>query len=227
MVVWMEGRKRDAAGGVPAAGDDQSPFLPPLHPQVKAAMDAATAAFGPIDIMMANAGICPTGEWGEGKERGEDEKTREPRTCFHPPPHHPPGMLLDSPPSHWTSVMAVNYGGAVNAAAAAAPAMAARGAGALVFVSSSAGLVGAAGISAYVASKHAVVGLADSLQLEVKREGGGVEWRCVRVCVSVDLIFSPPPLPPPHSLPAPASPCTSLCPTLWTRPCCARPRRQR
>lgn len=76
-------------------------------------------------------------------------------------------MLLDTPPSHWTTVMAVNYGGALHAAAAAAPAMAARGGGALVFVSSAAGLMGGAGLSAYVASKHAVVGLADSLRLEV------------------------------------------------------------
>lgn len=51
------------------------------------------------------------------------------------------------------------------------PGMLRRGQGHLVFMSSASGLLGVPGLAAYAASKHAVIGLAESLRLELKRSG--------------------------------------------------------
>ena len=51
------------------------------------------------------------------------------------------------------------------------PSMIRRGQGHLVFMSSASGLLGVPGLAAYAASKHAVIGLAESLRLELKKAG--------------------------------------------------------
>jgi len=49
------------------------------------------------------------------------------------------------------------------------PAMLRRGRGRLVFMASAAGLTGVPGMAVYSATKHAVVGLAESLRLELRQ----------------------------------------------------------
>jgi len=118
--------------------------------------------------------------------------------------------------------MAVNYGGAVHAARAAVGGMVAARRGRLVFVASLASFLGGAASSAYAASKHAIVGLADSMRLEVGGRGSGRGSGSGRGLPRASAGADAPPRPPPPPLSssrAPASPCTSWCPTLWTRPC--------
>ncbi|MGA9751591.1 MAG: SDR family oxidoreductase [Acidobacteriota bacterium] len=67
-----------------------------------------------------------------------------------------------------------NFFGAVELARAVLPAMRARGAGQLVFVSSDLGRTGAPGLSAYCATKHALEGWAESLFHEIAPFGIGV-----------------------------------------------------
>lgn len=99
---------------------------------------AAIERFGGLDIMVANAGI-------EGMV----------------------APLSEYPVEEFDRVIAINVRGAFLSVRAAAPLIAKRGGGAIIVTSSVAGLIGAAGLSAYVASKHAVMGLIKTAAIEL------------------------------------------------------------
>jgi NAD(P)-dependent dehydrogenase (short-subunit alcohol dehydrogenase family) len=94
--------------------------------------------FGGIDVLFANAGV---------------EGTVAPITAL-------PVEALDR-------VLAINVRGPFLAIKHAAPKIAERGGGSIVVTSSVAGLIGSPGLAAYVASKHAVIGLVRSAALEL------------------------------------------------------------
>jgi NAD(P)-dependent dehydrogenase (short-subunit alcohol dehydrogenase family) len=74
--------------------------------------------------------------------------------------------------------LAVNFHGARRMLEALLPGMRARGYGRIVNVASSAGLVGYAYVSAYCASKHALVGYTRSAALELAGSGVAVSAVC-------------------------------------------------
>lgn len=74
--------------------------------------------------------------------------------------------FTDLPMETFDRVINVNLRGVVLAMKAELPAIERRGGGAIVNVASVGGLVGVPGLSAYVASKHAVVGLTKSVAME-------------------------------------------------------------
>jgi NAD(P)-dependent dehydrogenase (short-subunit alcohol dehydrogenase family) len=94
--------------------------------------------FGGVDVLLANAGI-------EGK------------VC----------PLLDYPLADFDRVLSVNVRGAFLGIQQAAPHIAKRGGGSIVITSSVAGVIGSPGLSAYVASKHAVIGLMKTAACEL------------------------------------------------------------
>lgn len=71
----------------------------------------------------------------------------------------------------WETVFAVNVHGVRMGAEAAIPALRRSGGGSIVMTSSVAGVRGAAGLSPYVSSKHAVVGMMRCLAAELGPEG--------------------------------------------------------
>ncbi len=75
-------------------------------------------------------------------------------------------------------VMRVNFLGTLYFTKALLPAMVERGSGWLVFIASAAGRIAPADETAYAASKHAMVGLAGSLSLEVEDAGVHVLTVC-------------------------------------------------
>lgn len=101
-------------------------------------VNEAVANFGGLDVLFANAGI-------EGAVRS----------------------LLDTTEEDFDRVLRVNVRGVWLGIKYAAPKIAERKGGSIVITSSVAGLVGALGIGPYVASKHAVVGLAKTAALEL------------------------------------------------------------
>ena len=109
---------------------------------------AEAAARQPIDSLIANAGAAESAPFA-----------RSDAAMFR--------RMLD-----------VNLMGVVNAAQAVLPAMKARRRGRIVAVASTAGLKGYAYVSAYVAAKHAVVGLVRALALEVAAQGITVNAVC-------------------------------------------------
>ena len=81
--------------------------------------------------------------------------------------------LVDYPEETFDQVFAVNVKGVWLGMKIVAPAIAARGGGAIVNTASIAGLRGTPNLVAYTASKHAVIGLTRTASLELIRHGSG------------------------------------------------------
>ncbi len=78
----------------------------------------------------------------------------------------------------WRRMMAVNLDGTFHCSQAALPGMLEAGWGRIVNISSTAGLTGYAYVSAYCASKHAVIGLTRALAIETATKGVTVNAVC-------------------------------------------------
>ena len=111
-------------------------------------VDAAVQRFGGVDVVVNNAGI-------EG-----------------------PMRLVDETPERLEAMVRLNLVAPLRLTRRVLPDMLARGRGHIVFVASLAGLVPAPFNSTYSATKHALVGLADSLSEELDGTGVGVSAVC-------------------------------------------------
>ena len=105
--------------------------------QVDAAFTEAEAAHGPVEILVANAGITAD------------------------------TLLLRMSEDDWSSVLETNLTGSFRLAKRAAKGMLRLRRGRLVFISSVVGLLGSAGQANYAASKAGLVGMARSLAREL------------------------------------------------------------
>jgi 3-oxoacyl-[acyl-carrier protein] reductase len=108
---------------------------------VEAALSEVQRALGPVDVLVNNAGIA----------------LRQP--------------LEEATDADFERVLAVNLAGPYYLARRCLPAMATRGFGRLVNVSSISGTLGTAGMAAYCASKWGLNGLTRALALDVKGKG--------------------------------------------------------
>ncbi len=106
---------------------------------VNAAVKSLEAQLGNIDILINNAG---TGKFAK---------------------------FLDLEPAEWENQVRVNLFGVYYVTRAVLPQMLERNTGDIVNISSTAGLKASVGTSAYSASKFGVMGLSESLMLEVRK----------------------------------------------------------
>ena len=109
---------------------------------------AVAEARQPIDILIANAGAAESAPFGR------------------------------SDAALFQRMMDVNFMGVVHATQAVLPGMLERRRGRVVAIASTAGLKGYAYVSAYIAAKHAVIGLVRSLALETAKSGVTVNAVC-------------------------------------------------
>lgn len=105
--------------------------------QIEQAYDAAEAAHGPVEVLVANAGITND------------------------------TLLLRMSEQDWAEVLETNLTGSFRLAKRASKSMLRQRTGRLIFVSSVVGLLGSAGQANYAASKAGLVGLARSLAREL------------------------------------------------------------
>lgn len=111
------------------------------RPLLEAAIGRAVAANGPCHVLVTSAGIVM------------------------------PGYFEQLDIGHFEREMQVNYFGTLYAIRAVVPVMIARRRGAIIAISSSAGLLGVFGYSAYGPTKYAVRGLCDVVRNELKPHG--------------------------------------------------------
>lgn len=116
---------------------------------IKSGLDAAKKAFGPVSILINNAGEAPSAAF---------EKTS-----------------LEM----WSQVISVDLTGVFQVTQAVLPDLKATGTNArIINIASTAGLTGYAYVSAYCAAKHGVIGLTRALALELARTGMTVNAVC-------------------------------------------------
>ena len=119
---------------------------------VCALVEAAVARYGRIDVLVSNAGLGV-------KALDLDD-------------------ALSASDADWQRMWAVHVMAHVHACRAVVPGMLARGGGHLVSVASAAGLLSQAGDTAYSVTKHAAVGLAESLAITYGDRGIDVSVVC-------------------------------------------------
>ncbi len=117
--------------------------------EVAAMVAAAVAAFGSLDYAVNNAGTT-----GKG------------------------GLTADYDMDDWRRTISLNLDSVFYCLRSEIPVMLSQGGGAIVNVASGAGLVGFAGLPAYVASKHGVVGLTRASALEYAAQGIRINCIC-------------------------------------------------
>ncbi len=117
--------------------------------ELAAAVATAVDLWGSLDVAINNAGI-----------------------------NGPTKLVADYTPEEWNGVIAVNLNGIFHGIRHEVPQMVKQGGGAIVNTSSGAGLVGFPMLPAYVASKHAVLGLTKAAALAYVRDGVRINAVC-------------------------------------------------
>lgn len=151
--VSVAGRRRDPLVALQRSlGKDRAHVVADFdvtdEDKVRTGVAAVRAAFGPVDTLVNNAGEAPSAPFAK------------------------------TDLAVWNKTLAVNLTGMFLVTKEVVPDMIAKRAGRIINIASTAGLVGYAYVSAYVAAKHGVIGLTRGLAVEFARAGITVNAVC-------------------------------------------------
>ncbi|WP_433757458.1 SDR family oxidoreductase [Nocardia sp. CA-135398] len=104
-------------------------------------LDSVDSALGPLDVLVNNAGIMPT------------------------------GLFADEDEAMTARIIDINLNGMIYGSRLAVQRFMERGSGHVINIASLAGTQGFPGLATYCATKHAVVGFTSALHLEMKEHG--------------------------------------------------------
>ena len=143
-------RLESESNAIRAAGGDIRTFVCDVSDptQVEALRDFAVAEYGTVHILCNNAGVA------NGRQ------------------------TYKSTPGEWQWVLGVNTLGVAYGVSAFVPLMIAQGEGHVVNTASEAGLTSSPALGPYHASKYAVVGMSETLAMELHGTGVGVSCLC-------------------------------------------------
>ena len=114
------------------------------QPSFEQFVNDAEAALGPLDVLINNAGIMPT------------------------------GLFIDEEPWATDRIIDTNLRGVITGSRLAACRFVDRGSGVIINVASLAGVTGIPGLATYCATKHAVIGFSEALVAEMRNHGVAV-----------------------------------------------------
>jgi 2-hydroxycyclohexanecarboxyl-CoA dehydrogenase len=140
----------DVAGAITKAGGKAAAFACDItnHSDCKNAVSATEADFGPIDVLVNNAG------WDVFK------------------------LFVETTPADWEKLISINLTGPLNMHHAVLPGMIGRKRGRIVNVSSDAGRVGSSGEAVYSACKAGLIGFSKTIAREQARNGIAINVVC-------------------------------------------------
>lgn len=104
-------------------------------------LDSVDSELGPLDVLVNNAGIMPT------------------------------GLFIDEDEAMTDRIIGINLNGVIHGSRLAVKRFKDRGSGHLINIASLAGTQGFPGLATYCATKHAVIGFTSALHLEMKEHG--------------------------------------------------------
>ncbi|WP_040686405.1 SDR family oxidoreductase [Nocardia vinacea] len=104
-------------------------------------LDSVDSELGPLDVLVNNAGIMPT------------------------------GLFVDEDEAMTDRIIGINLNGVIHGSRLAVKRFKDRGSGHLINIASLAGTQGFPGLATYCATKHAVIGFTSALHLEMKEHG--------------------------------------------------------
>lgn len=148
--ISLAGRRREPLEATAAEISDAAVVQADVTDEaaVREMFEAARAAHGPVDILVANAGAAES------------------------------AALKNTSLDQWEQMLSVNLTGSFLCAREALTDMLESNHGRIVFVSSTAGLKGYPYVAAYCAAKHGVVGLTRAMAIELAKTGITVNAVC-------------------------------------------------
>ena len=173
-VVFISGGGGGIGGGMAQAFAEQGARIVLADSNPRYVEEEAAKLPSDTDLLTASLDVTSLESWTTARQAAEDRFGQVDVLCNNAGVSFGFKPLVDVTPEEFARVMAINVTGVYNGIVTFARQMCERGSGHIVNTSSMNGLIAYNNFATYVASKHAVLGLSESLRQELAPFGVGV-----------------------------------------------------